>query len=487
MKFYSLSSGVVSHLLSSTDGKELDLPFEVTEHETEIIHFPRSTFVLGRSGTGKSRKTTVLTMKLIQKEQQYHFSSEGLHVIKNMPGCSKETGLRQLFVTVSPKLCAAIKNHISNLMRFTCGGSFQGDCSAVDMHEIDDTTQFSNVPDSFIDVTSSSFPLVLTFQKFLMMLDRSMENSYFDRFQDVREFSLGRGGTSSSISLLVFIRTKEVNFERFNSLYWPHFNCNLTKRLDPSTVFTEIISYIKGGLKDGKVCDGKLHREDYVSLCEGRASCLSRDRREDIYDIYVDYEKKKIENGHFDLADFVNDLHVRLRQGLYEGDFIDFVYIDEVQDLTMRQIALFKYMNIKALFYNEFLSESDSDKNDKTKEKGQPCVSEIFHLNQNFRTHAGVLNLSQSVVDLLYHYFPFSVDVLSPETSLIYGESPVLLESGNDENAIVTIFGNSGSIVCDDCARKEISNYVGKQALVLTILECKGLEFQVGIYVCRIF
>jgi hypothetical protein len=33
--------------------------------------------------------------------------------------------------------------------------------------------------------------------------------------------------------------------------------------------------------------------------------------------------------------------------------------------------------------------------------------------------------------------------------------------------------------VRDDYARKEILEYVGKQALVLTIFECKGLEFQV--------
>lgn len=64
-----------------------------------------------------------------------------------------------------------------------------------------------------------------------------------------------------------------------------------------------------------------------------------------------------------------------------------------------------------------------------------------------------------------------------------------MLESGENENAIMKIFGNSGNIVGfgaeqvilvrDDSARKEISNFVGKHALVLTIVECKGLEFQV--------
>lgn len=79
MKFYSLSSGVVNHFLSGNDGRELDLPFEVTDQELEIIRFPRSTFILGRSVTGK---TTVLTMKLFQKEQQHHLSSAGFSEVK---------------------------------------------------------------------------------------------------------------------------------------------------------------------------------------------------------------------------------------------------------------------------------------------------------------------------------------------------------------------------------------------------------------------
>ena len=84
---------------------------------------------------------------------------------------------------------------------------------------------------------------------------------------------------------------------------------------------------------------------------------------------------------------------------------------------------------------------------------------------------------------------------MQPETSPINGEAPILLESGNNKNAITTIFGNRVNagvsivgfgaeqviLVRDDCVRKEVKKVVGKQALVLTIVECKGLEFQVVI------
>ncbi|PRQ41353.1 putative hydrolase [Rosa chinensis] len=516
MKFYSLSSGVVNHLLSDHEGRELDLPFEVTDQELEIILYQRSSFIVGRSGTGK---TTVLTMKLFQKEQWHQLAVRGCHIsesnkVEQSLAATEGKVLHQLFVTVSPKLCYAIKQHVLHLKRFASGRSHSTETGLIDMIDFDeDEAQFNDIQDSFHEVPAHSYPLFITLHKFLIMLDGTLRNSYFERFLDATEVTHGQLRSSRSIALQTFIRTKEVSYEKFSSLYWPHFNTELTKKLDASRVFTEIISHIKGGLGALEACDGKLSREDYVQLSESRASNLTSQEREVIYDIFQMYEKMKLEYGEFDLADFVTDLHRRLRHEKYEGDHMDFVYIDEVQDLTMSQIALFKHMchnveegfvfsgdtaqtiargidfrfqELRHLFYKKFMLESRSNKHYEGKEKGQ--ISEIFHLTQNFRTHAGILKLSQSIVELLYHFFPLSIDVLKPESSLIYGEAPVLLESGENENAIIKIFGNTGNIVGfgaeqvilvrDDSARNEISKLVGKHALVLTIVECKGLEFQ---------
>ncbi|XP_048231885.1 uncharacterized protein LOC8275336 isoform X1 [Ricinus communis] len=533
MKFYSLSSGVVSHLLSDRDGRELELPFEVTDEELEIILLQRSTFILGRSGTGK---TTILTMKLFKKEQIYHMAMEGYDdengktskeiflkdrkvdetkTAESSIGGAKNAVLHQLFVTVSPKLCYAVKHQVSQLKRFASGGKCFVGSSSIDMEDIDDTAQFKDIPDSLIDIPPESFPLVITFFKFLMMLDGTIGNSYFERFPDARQLLHGKIGNSGSIALQTFIRTREVNYDKFCSVYWPHFDTKLTKKLDSSRFFTEIMSQIKGGLRAGESPDGRLSREDYAMLSSGRKSTLSKQQRKTIYDCFEDYEKMKIANGDFDLADIVIDVHRRLKNEKYAGEMMDFVYIDEVQDLTMRQVALFKHISknvnegfvfsgdtaqtiargidfrfedIRSLFYNEFVLGSLSEGVD-----GKGQISKIFHLSQNFRTHVGVLKLAQSVIDLLYRFFPTFVDILNHETSQIFGEAPILLESGDDdENAIVTIFGNNGNIggsfvgfgaeqvilVRDDSARKEICKYVGKQALVLTIVECKGLEFQ---------
>ncbi|PWA46871.1 recBCD enzyme subunit RecB, P-loop containing nucleoside triphosphate hydrolase [Artemisia annua] len=437
MKFYSLSRGVVSHLLS---GKEGDLPMQVTDEQMDIILSGKSSFLIGRSGTGK---TTVLTMKFFQNEQKFRIASEGCYegecsqfrgteVVEDNQD-SKKSVLRQLFVTVSPKLCFAVKQNVSQLTSVSSNGNSSAETSLDDMDVI--TCDFSDIPDTFINIPVKSYPLVITFQKFLMMLD--------------------------------------------------------------------------GGLQEGKCSDGRLSYGGYLLLAENRSSTLTKEKRENVYRLFQAYEKIKSECGEFDLGDFVNDIRHRLSNGKFEGDQMDFVYIDEVQDLSMRQISLFKYVcpnvdegflfagdtaqtiargidfrfqDIRSLFFNEFLG---------TQNIGKGLVSEIKQLKQNFRTHVGVLDLAQSVIDLLYHYFAHSIDSLEPETSLVLGEAPVLLESGDDENAIATIFGGGGSgveivgfgaeqviLVRDEHTKAEICEYVGRQALVLTIVECKGLEFQ---------
>ncbi|KAM0823294.1 hypothetical protein ACQ4PT_070967 [Festuca glaucescens] len=523
MKFYSLSSGVAQHLLTASDGSEIDIPFELTDEEKEIIQFPLTSFILGRSGTGK---TTVLTMKLIQKEQQSLIASQGLNLDEDdlsglddksiMPlNDVDENFVKQVFITVSPKLCSAIKNHISGLKRFG-SGDVSDQPSILHMHDIiDDQEEFKEIPDNFSNLPHEHYPLTITYRKFLMMLDGTCQTSFFDVFYGELNSSTERGH-SKSRALQTFIELKEVTYEKFAASYWPRFNADLTKNLDASIVFTEIISHIKGRYQASRPYSSKLGRQDYVMLSDKRFSSLNSEKRDRIYSIFIAYESMKSTAREFDLSDFVNSLHISLVSEGYNGDLVDFVYIDEVQDLTMTQIALLKYVcrnfkegflfagdtaqtiargidfrfeDIRSLFYTAFLSETEVANQEHGK---QVQLSDMFQLTQNFRTHCGILHMAQSIMSLLYFFFPSSVDKLNPETGLVYGEAPVLLESCNDQNAIMTIFGEIKSkhgnmhgfgaeqviLVRDDATKKQIVDLVGKQALILTIVECKGLEFQ---------
>ncbi|GJU96611.1 UvrD-like helicase, ATP-binding domain, P-loop containing nucleoside triphosphate hydrolase [Tanacetum coccineum] len=390
------------HLLSC---KEVDLPMQVHDEQMDIILSPKSSFIIGRSGTGK---TTILTMKF-QCEQKFRMASDGIYEWENSryrgaevvddPENSKPSVLRQLFVTVSPNLCYAVKQNVSHLTRVSSKGSSSAEIILDNTDVI--PSELNDIPDTFINIPVKYYPLVITFQKFLIMLDGTLGNSFFERYLETRE---DPNVSSRSVAMQSFVRLREVTFDRFCLFYWPHFNSSLTKKLDASRVFTEIISHIKGGLQAGECRNGKLSYERYCLLAQSR--------------------------------DLGNDIHHRLKNGNYEGDQMDLVYIDEVQDLSMRQISLFKYIcqnvdegfmfagdtaqtiargvdfrfeDIRSLYYKEFLSVRTSGK----QEKG--FVSETKQLKQNFSTHAGVLDLAQSVIDIIYHYFIHSIDKVEPE------------------------------------------------------------------------
>nr|GEU38229.1 UvrD-like helicase, ATP-binding domain, P-loop containing nucleoside triphosphate hydrolase [Tanacetum cinerariifolium] len=315
----------------------------------------------------------------------------------------KMSVLRQLFVTVSLKLCYDVKQNVSHLTSVSSIGNSSAEINLDDMDVI--KSEFSDIPDTFTNIPVKKYPLVITFQKFLMMLDGTLGNSFFEGFHEAREGSLGNHISSRSIALPTFIRLREVTIDRFCSLYWPRFKSSLTKKLDPSRVFSKIISHINGGLQGG---DGKLSYEEYCLLAKPRSSTLTTKKRGIVYNPFKTYKKRKTERREFDLGDLVNDINHRLKNRDYNGDKMDLVYMDE----TIARGIDFRFQDIRSLFYKEFLSTKTS---------------------------------AQSVIDIIYHYFIHSIDKLEPEISLISREALVLLECDSDENAIVTIFGDMGT------------------------------------------
>ncbi|CAI5515346.1 unnamed protein product, partial [Closterium sp. Naga37s-1] len=153
MKFYQLSLGSARQLLTAAQG---ELPFEVNEQEALIVHYPGSLFVLGRSGTGK---TTIITHRLLRLERVFLRAmgergrlgpaveigkgsgrgggEDGGARAGGGRGRGEEVGdgkrggeeageggeggsvgtLRQVIVTLSPRLCAAIRHHVHKVRR----------------------------------------------------------------------------------------------------------------------------------------------------------------------------------------------------------------------------------------------------------------------------------------------------------------------------------------------------------------------------------
>jgi tetratricopeptide (TPR) repeat protein len=196
-------------------------------------------------------------------------------------------------------------------------------------------------------------------------------------------------------------------------------------------------------------------------------------------------------------------------------DSIAHVYVDEAQDLCPTDMALlslicsnpngfyfagdtaqsiscssFRFEDLKALFYTEFLPRFKSFSKSKLK------VPPVHCLTQNFRTHTGIIQLASYVVGLICNYFPTLIDKLNPEVALDDGPLPKYV-AGNLSTFFSRVFGaqegdSSGKeiglgasqvIIVRDLEDKLhlediLPNYNIKDTPIFTAFESKGLEFE---------
>ncbi|XP_077667201.1 TPR and ankyrin repeat-containing protein 1 isoform X3 [Eretmochelys imbricata] len=106
----------------------------------------------------------------------------------------------------------------------------------------------------------------------------------------------------------------------------------------------------------------------------------------------------------------------------------------------------------------------------------------------NAEVEYGILHLASGVVDLLQHYFPESFDRLPRDTGLFDGPKPTVLESCSVSDLAILLRGNKRKtqpiefgahqviLVANEMVKDKIPEELSL-ALVLTIYEAKGLEF----------
>jgi hypothetical protein len=55
---------------------------------------------------------------------------------------------------------------------------------------------------------------------------------------------------------------------------------------------------------------------------------------------------------------------------------------------------------------------------------------ELFSLSVNYRSHGGIVNCAQTVVETITHFWPGSIDVLEKERGLVDGPKPIFFTGG---------------------------------------------------------
>ncbi|KAH9017014.1 hypothetical protein EDB85DRAFT_2295003 [Lactarius pseudohatsudake] len=470
-----LSQNVIRDIL---EGHEYPHAFQVSLEEKEVIEFTKSSFVLGRSGTGK---TTVIVFKIFGIERAWQNRGS----IGQRP--------RQLFITKSQLLANKVENDYVELLFSIYAGpdapqyiceriQHWNSCRRDTILDLDDAEGTrDDLPEKFSELQDRHFPLFITVNTLWSLLEADMrptESRHSYSQQRVNKW-LGR--------------TDLVTFDVFKRMYWRHLPQTLTKGIVPSVAFGDIIGTIKGSEKSLEFPNRALDRGTYESLTNRN------------YAVFEAYQKLKRKRRERDPADRTHDLLDGIKENGLEGDLVDFVYVDEVQDLllidarlivslcrnpdgflwagdTAQTISIgstFSFKQLGAFVYRYQRSIQSV--------RGAPSHPKGFQLLVNYRSHAGIIECSNAIIQLLQR-FPGAIDVLQPEAGIAGKAMPVFFHSDclpsreRDffllSNGKPCMLGSKQCIIVrDEAARQRLKEDVGRVGIILTLLNSKGLEY----------
>ncbi|XP_073930258.1 TPR and ankyrin repeat-containing protein 1 isoform X3 [Castor canadensis] len=427
--------------------------------------------------------------------------------------------LHQIFVTKNHVLCQEVQRNFIELSKSTKATSHYKPLDP-NVHKLQ-------------DLRDENFPLFVTSKQLLLLLDASLPKPFFLRNEDgsLKRTILGwstqeelnipiwqededeaeADGNYSEEDKAAETRTGDsdpriyVTFEVFTNEIWPKMAKGKTL-YNPALIWKEIKSFLKGSFEALGCPHGRLTEEAYKKLGRKRSPNFKEDRSE-IYSLFCLYQQIRSQKGYFDEEDVLYNLSRRLSKLKVLPWSIHELYGDEIQDFTQAELALlmkcindpnamfltgdtaqsimkgvaFRFSDLRSLFH--YASRNTVDKHCAVRKPKR-----IHQLYQNYRSHSGILNLASGVVDLLQFYFPESFDRLPRDSGLFDGPKPTVLESCSVSDLAILLRGNKRKtqpiefgahqviLVANEMAKEKIPEELGL-ALVLTVYEAKGLEF----------
>ena len=448
--------------------------------------------------------------------------------------------LHQVFITKNTVLCSEVEKNFKEL------------CHACPAAEHRQPFEDQPIPTKIQDVDEEAWPLFVNSRDWLLMLDASLPGKSFfkrdsngnllrkldgwgeednhlqfipatesddesDNEEDEDVPRIGKGDEETKERRKETAKEerdprREITYQVFQAEMWPKMKKKSSKeKIDfhPTLVWTEIRSFIKGSAEALLSENGVLSLEDYESIGKKKAPNFSADRNV-VYDLFLVYQRIHSSNRMFDEADLVFNIHRRLQSIPAPEWSVHQFYVDETQDFTQAELSLlirccrfpnnlfftgdtaqsimrgiaFRFDDLKSLFHHAKKAAGiREDHHDFIR-----VPKRLYQLTHNYRSHAGILRLASSVVDLLLHYFRDSFDRLQKDQGLFEGPKPVLLESCSPTDLAMILQGNQRQssriefgahqvvLVASNEARETMPDEL-KHGLVMTIYEAKGLEF----------
>ena len=429
--------------------------------------------------------------------------------------------LHQIFVTKNYVLCSRLKKQFYKFVE------------AEDFAENHMQQKNEELPCVLTRIHDLSYPLFLTARQFYILLDYSIHdgNYYFKRDEhgNMEEKIISTDYDHEDIDTLYDLEDSEDEEEAIPTLYpahrelrktrtevtalyfdryiWPKISSGNTL-MSSLMVWMEIKSFIKGSREAIESETGSLTKDEYEKLGRKAAPHFAGNR-EEVYQIFESY-RLYIQNNPskclFDECDLVHHIFKRLPKVPDNLEWaLHRIYIDEVQDFTQGELWLmmnncrdpngffftgdtaqsimsgiaFRFEDVKTLFHH--MQQESSCK---------VVVPKVHHLTTNYRAHSGILHLASSVTDVLKEYFPYSFDHknLPREKGLVHGPKPVILHECTASDLAVVLAGHKQTTAMIDFGAHQailVRNQEAKTslppeletAIVLTIFESKGLEF----------
>ena len=117
-------------------------------------------------------------------------------------------------------------------------------------------------------------------------------------------------------------------------------------------IWTEIFSVIKGGLNSADHYQGFLTGKNYVR--QHGSPFLTKRERQTVYWIFIEYERWKKKENAFDQMDLISHISTSGKVSYSYWGYglkMDFLMIDEVQDLTPRALQLLLKCTNKNVYF----------------------------------------------------------------------------------------------------------------------------------------
>jgi hypothetical protein len=308
--------------------------------------------------------------------------------------------------------------------------------------------------------------------------------STFDKLVLSLERDLPSRGEDSNL----FLPSRRVDYRRFKLDFYDK-SCGL----DSLVVWTGIRSFLKGSIE--AVQKGEPLIEAEFKRFGSKRCGLDPEQRGTVYQIFERYEKNRKELGLWDDCDRVASTLRRMNSFRTTDEFgyrevcYSKIYVDEVQDYTQAEIALFFLLSgPNDLFLAgdpaQSVVEGVTFRFEEVRSVGyhlyrdDKSLCKPLQVNLNFRSHSGILDVAGAVLLRLFDVFPNSATKTKPDRGLFHGPRPAIFQNVQILRLKEAVSKLDGIVVLTHDENVSRWKRVLDYPLVYGIREAKGLEFE---------